>query len=134
MQTIVDFLKKSGVQYFATVGLDGKPKVRPFQFMFEDGGKLYFCTSNQKPVFKQMEANPNVEICASGENFSWLRLNGKVVFSKDLGLKAKVCEISPTVKSVYKTPDNPIFELFYLENAIATIADFSGNPPRTITL
>lgn len=134
MQTVVDFLKKSGIQYFATVGLDGKPKVRPFQFMFEDGGKLYFCTSNEKPVFKQMQANPNVEICSCGENFAWLRLNGKAVFCNDLGLKGKVFEISPVVKSIYQTPDNPSFELFYLEEAEAVIADFSGNPPKTIKL
>lgn len=134
MQTVVDFLKNSGIQYFATVGLDGKPKVRPFQFMFEDGGKLYFCTSNQKPVFKQIQGNPFVEICSCGENFSWIRLSGKVVFSQDMNLKNKVFEVSPVVKSVYKTADNPAFELFYLEDAEAVITDFSGNPPKTINL
>lgn len=28
-----------------------------------------------------------------------------------------------------QTADNPIFEVFYLENAHGLIADFSGNPP-----
>jgi uncharacterized pyridoxamine 5'-phosphate oxidase family protein len=134
MKTVVDFLKKSQVQYFSTIGLDGKPKVRPFQFALEDDGKIYYCTSNQKPVFKQMQANPNVEICASGENFSWLRLSGKAIFVDDLKMKAKVQEAMPMVKSIYKTPDNPIFELFYLEYAVAVITDFSGNPPKTIKL
>ena len=32
------------------------------------------------------------------------------------------------------TPDNPVFEAFYLDNAVATIADFSGNPPQTFRL
>ncbi len=131
---VTDFLIKSQVQYLATIGVDGKPKVRPFQFMLEDGGKLYFCTSNQKPVFKEMQKHPYVEFCASGENFSWLRLNGKVVFSKDLGLKARIQDASPIVKSIYKTPDNPTFEVFYLDAAVATIADFSGNPPQTFRL
>jgi uncharacterized pyridoxamine 5'-phosphate oxidase family protein len=134
MKTVVDFLKKSQVQYFSTIGLDGKPKVRPFQFALEDDGKIYYCTSNQKPVFKQMQANPNVEICASGENFSWLRLSGKAIFVDDLKMKAKVQEAMPMVKSIYKTPDNTIFELFYLEDAVAVITDFSGNPPKTIKL
>ena len=89
VNAVTDFLIKSQVQYLATIGLDDKPKVRPFQFMLEEGGRLYFCTSNQKPVFKEMQKHPYVEFCASGENFSWLRLNGKVVFSKDLGLKAE---------------------------------------------
>jgi uncharacterized pyridoxamine 5'-phosphate oxidase family protein len=134
MKTVTDFLSQSQVQYLATTGIDNKPKVRPFQFMFEEGGKIYFCTSNQKPVFKEMQAQPYVEFCASGEGFSWLRLNGKVRFSADLGLKAKVFEKSPLVKSIYQTPDNPEFEIFYLEDAQATIADFSGAPPQTFKL
>ena len=134
MSTVTDFLIKSQVQYLATVGLDDKPKVRPFQFMLEEGGRLYFCTSNQKPVFQEMRKHPHVEFCASGENFSWLRLNGRVVFSKDIKLKAKIQEASPLVKSIYKTPDNPAFEVFSLDGAVATIADFSGNPPQTFRL
>jgi len=134
MSTVTDFLIKSGVQYLATIGVDGKPKVRPFQFMLEDSGRLFFCTSNQKPVFKEIRKQPYVEFCASGENFSWLRLSGKVVFSKDLKLKAKVQEASPIVKSIYKTPENPVFELFYLDEAVATIADFSGKLPQTFKL
>jgi len=134
MSTVTDFLVKSGVQYLATIGVDGKPKVRPFQFMLEEGGRLYFCTSSQKPVFQEIRRHPYVEFCASGENFSWLRLSGKVVFSKDLKLKAKVQEASPIVKSIYKTPDNPVFELFYLDEAVVTIADFSGKPAQTFRL
>ena len=134
MQPVIDFLVQSQIQYFATVGLDGKPKVRPFQFMLEQGGKLYFCTSNQKSVFQEIQKQPYVELSASGEDFSWLRLNGKVVFSKDLAIKAKVQEASPLVKSIYQRPDNPEFEIFYLDEATATIADFSGNPPQTFEL
>lgn len=134
MSIVADFLIKSQVQYLATIGLDDKPKVRPFQFMLEEGARLYFCTSNQKTVFKEIQKHPYVELCASGENFSWLRLSGKVVFSKDLKLKAKIQEAIPLVKSIYKTPDNPAFEIFYLDEAVATIADFSGNPPQTFKL
>ncbi len=134
MKAVLDFLVKSQIQYLATVGLDGRPKVRPFQFMLEDSGKLYFCTSNQKNVYREIQAQPFVELCASGENFSWLRLNGKVVFSHDIAIKEKVQEASPLVKSIYRTPDNPEFEVFYLDEATATIADFSGNPPQIYEL
>ena len=48
--------------------------------------------------------------------------------------KAKVLNSCPLVTSIYKTPDNPVFEIFFLEEAVATIADFSGNPPKTYTL
>ena len=134
MQTVIDFLKKSQVQYLATIGLDGKPKVRPFQFMLEEDGKLYFCTSNEKKVCKEIKKQPWVEFCASGENFSWLRLSGNAIFSNDLAIKSKIQESNPIVKSIYQTPDNPIFEAFYLDEASATIADLSGEPPKTFKL
>ena len=75
MKRVVDFLKKSQTQYLATMGTDGKPKVRPFQFKLEDGGKLYFSTTNDKQVYKEITQHSYVELCACGENWSWLRLS-----------------------------------------------------------
>jgi uncharacterized pyridoxamine 5'-phosphate oxidase family protein len=129
MDQVIKFLKENPVQYFATIGLDSKPKVRPFQFMIEKDGKLYFCTNNHKDVFAQVKNNPYVEVCTSSPKFAWIRLSGKAVFSNDMEIKKSVIENSPLVKSIYKTAENPIFEIFYLEDAKAAIADFSGNPP-----
>ncbi|WP_195429564.1 pyridoxamine 5'-phosphate oxidase family protein [Clostridium sp. D46t1_190503_E9] len=134
MNEVVEFLKENPVQYFATVGLDGKAKVRPFQFMLEKEGKLYFCTNNKKDVFNEIKNNPYVEVCASSPKFEWLRLNGKVVFSNDLDIKREVIESSSLVKSLYKNAENPIFEIFYLQEVKAVISDFSGNPPREYNL
>ena len=33
LKELSDYLEKVGLQYLATIGLDGKPKVRPVQFM-----------------------------------------------------------------------------------------------------
>lgn len=41
---------------------------------------------------------------------------------------------NPIVKGQYQNADNPIFKVFYLENAKAVIADFSGNPPVEYSL
>lgn len=134
MNEVTKFLTANPVQYFATIGLDGKPKVRPFQFMTEDDGKLFFCTSNQKEVFKEMAQCADVEVCVSSPAFAWLRLSGRVKFYDCKELKAKIIEGSPLVKSIYHDADNPQFEIFYLENCTAVIADFSGNAPRKYTL
>lgn len=40
----------------------------------------------------------------------------------------------PIVKGQYHNFDNPIFEVFYLSEAKAVIADFSGNPPEKYSL
>lgn len=134
MKEVVEFLKANPVQYLATVGLDGKPKARPFQFMFEKSGKLYFCTNNKKDVYAQLEKNPYIELTVLSPAFAWIRLNGKVIFTDDLEIKKAIIETSDIVKSQYKTAENPIFEAFYLEDAKATIADFSGNPPKDYNL
>ncbi|WP_195335247.1 pyridoxamine 5'-phosphate oxidase family protein [Paraclostridium bifermentans] len=134
MEEVVKFLKESTVQYFSTIGLDGKPKVRPFQFMIENDNKVLFCTSNQKSVYKEIKNNKFVEVCSSNEKFEWLRLSGEVVFISDISVKNKVIESSGLVKSIYKTGNNPIFEVFYLKNAKAIISDFSGNPPKEYNL
>lgn len=134
MNEIVKFLSENPVQYFATIGLDGKPKVRPFQFMIEKDGKLYFCTNNKKDVFAQLQKCPYVEITTSSTKFEWIRLCGKVVFTDDIEIKKAIIEKSGLVKSIYKTAENPIFEIFYLVDAKAVIADFSGNTPKEYTM
>ena len=42
----------------------------------------------------------------------------------------EMCMNNPIVKGQYDKADNPIFEVFYLDDAKAVIADFSGNPPN----
>lgn len=128
MNKVVEFLKANPLQYLATVGRDGKAKCRPFMFSVEKDGKLWFCTNNEKDVFKDMNENPYIEVSVSSPEYAWIRLSGKVVFEDNMEIKEKCLE-NPIVKGQYKTADNPIFEVFYLENPHGVIADFSGNPP-----
>lgn len=128
MIEILEFLSKSKVQYLASIGLDGKPKVRPFQFMFEEDGKLWFCTSNQKEIYKELKKQPYIELCASDKNMSWLRIEAKVIFADNLDIKQKVFECSPLVKGIYKNPNNTEFEVFYLSEGKASISEI-GKPP-----
>lgn len=134
MSEVLNFLTENPVVYLATVGEDGTPKVRPFQFMLEESGKLYFCTSNQKDVYTQIKNNPSVEISVMSKKMAWIRLKGKVVFSNNIDIKTKIINNSNLVRSIYQKPENPVFEIFYLEEAEATIADFSGNPPKNYKL
>lgn len=133
MNEVVKFLTENPVQYLATVGRDGKAKCRPFMFCFEQDGKLWFCTNNTKDVYKDVKENPYVEISVSSPTYAWIRLNGKVVFENNMSVK-EACMNNPIVKGQYNTADNPIFEVFYLADAKAVIADFSGNPPAEYTL
>ncbi|MFI3254137.1 MAG: pyridoxamine 5'-phosphate oxidase family protein [Eubacteriales bacterium] len=133
MNEILAFLKENPTQYLATVGLDGKAKCRPFMFLFEKEGKLWFCTNNQKDVYKEMKSNPNVEVTTSSPQFAWVRISGTATFVNNMEVKKGCMEI-PMIQGIYQTAENPIFEVFYLADAKAILADFSGNPPKKLTL
>lgn len=133
MNEVVKFLQENPVQFLATVGRDKKAKCRPFMFCLEKEGKLWFCTNNTKEVYKDMQSNPNVEISVSSPAYAWIRLKGRVVFENNMEVK-EGCLNNPIVKGQYQTADNPIFQVFYLADAQAVIADFSGNPPQEYIL
>ena len=128
MSKAVEFLNENPIQYLATVGRDGKAKCRPFMFAGDVDGKLRFSTNNTKDVYKDMQENPEIEISVSSPSYAWIRLHGTAVFENNMAVK-EVCMQNPIVKGQYQTADNPIFEVFYLDNAHGVIADFSGNPP-----
>lgn len=133
MKEVVAFLKENPVQYLATVGRDGKAKCRPFMFCGELDGKLWFSTNSTKDVYKDMQANPYIELTVSSPSYAWIRLNGKAVFEDNKAAK-EMCLQNPIVKGQYGDASNPIFEVFYLADAHAVIADFSGNPPQEYAL
>lgn len=128
MSKVSEFLTENPVQYLATVSLDGKAKCRPFMFSFEKDNKLWFNTGNFKEVYKELKANPYIQISVASPTYQWIRLSGKAVFVDDKAIKEAALE-NPIVKGNYKTADNPDFEVFYLEDPHGVIADFSGNPP-----
>jgi len=133
MSDVINFLNENPLIYLATSGLDGNAKVRPILFYFEEDGKPYFCTANTKPMFKELDANPNCEMVVATPEFAWLRIAGKAEFTDSLDLKQKVIDSNELVKALYETADNPAFEVFTVSGN-ATIADFSGNPPKTYEL
>ncbi len=130
MNEVINFLENNSLVYLATEGLDGNAKVRPILYYFEENGKPFFCTANTKPMYKEIENNPNIEICVATPEFEWLRISGEVEIVDNLELKQKVLDINELVKSLYQTADNPIFVLFTVSGE-GTIADFSREIPKT---
>jgi uncharacterized pyridoxamine 5'-phosphate oxidase family protein len=131
MNEVLAFLSENKIFYLATV--EGNiPKVRPFGFAMEFEGKLYFGTSNQKPVYKQLKANPNFEISTTAKTGDWLRLKGKAVFNSNPKTKQAALDAMPGLSRMYSVDDS-IFELFYIEDGEATFNDMKGSS-RTVTL
>jgi uncharacterized pyridoxamine 5'-phosphate oxidase family protein len=126
-------LKANPVGVFATTN-GNKVQTRVFQFLFADGKKVYFCTNSEKPVYKQLQANPYASFCCYAQGFApVLSVNGKTVFVDDLALKTRALEENPPIKGIYNTPDNPVFKIFYIE--VEEIQTFSFEEgPKTIQI
>lgn len=113
-----EFLNKAQVFYFLTTDGD-QPKGRPFGFQMLVDDVLYFGCGTFKNVFKQLTANPKVEVLAlCGDEF--MRYDGSAKIVKDAALLARVREIMPQVMDLY---DKNGWEmgLFFLENGHAEI-------------
>ena len=78
MNKIVEELKKVGTFYIATVEND-QPRVRPFSSVTEFEGNAYLCSGNQKEVYKQIMANPKIELCGMSKDGEWIRISAVAV-------------------------------------------------------
>ncbi len=115
---VSDFLDQAKTFYFLTTDGD-QPKGRPFGFHMVVEDKIYFGCGTFKNVFKQLTANPHVEVLAvNGGEF--MRYDGMAKVVKDDALIEKVREIMPQIMEMY---DKNGWEmgLFYLENGHAEI-------------
>jgi uncharacterized pyridoxamine 5'-phosphate oxidase family protein len=110
----------------------GKVATRVFQYLFSDGNKAYFCTSSEKPVYAQLQANPCASFCTYPADFApVVSVNGKAVFVDDMVLKTRALDENPGIKGLYNTPENPVFKLFYIDvEAVETFSFAEG--PKTI--
>lgn len=126
MNRIVEELKKTGTFFVATEDGD-QPRVRPFSSVMEFEGKPYICTNNTKDCYKQMMANPKVEICGMGKDGTWVRVCGTLRRDdRDAARAAMLAD--PTGPSNLYTLGDGIFEVLCVEDAVCTKYSFTGAP------
>ena len=125
MQRVLDFLKKTGFYFLATVDGD-QPEVRPFGTAEIIDGKLYIQTGHVKPVAKQIAANPKVAICAY-DGTQWLRITATLVEDPRIEIKKAMLDAYPTLRSMYNENDGNT-AVYYLKEAKATISSFTAPP------
>jgi len=95
MNKAVEFLRNKTF-YLATIR-GGAPVMRPFGAVMGFENKLYFVTSKNKQVYKQIIENPNVCICACGENRQWVRINGVARADERKSAKQKMLDTNPVL-------------------------------------
>ncbi len=125
MSKLNDFLTEAGVFFLATA--DGsQPKLRPLGAHFEMDGKVLFGVGDFKDVYKQMVANPLVEISAAKPDGKWLRYTGKAVFDTDPKYAAAMLEALPQLKEIYNEKTGHKLAMFHLEDATAVVIPMMG--------
>ena len=82
--TVNRILKEFPCLLAATIGLDGRPEIRPACFLFEENGAFYFMTSKAYRFYAELSKNPYVMLYASdGSGQLNFRLSGKACFTED---------------------------------------------------
>ena len=95
-----------------------QPKLRPLGAHMEADGKIIFGVGDFKNVYRQMKANPLVEIVACKPDGHWLRYTGKAVFETD-GNYADQMIKAAGLEKIYNEQTGNKLMTFHLENASA---------------
>lgn len=126
LQEIAQFLDDNAPAFLATLGTCGNPRVRPIQSPLLVSNRIYFCTANTKGLFKHIQNHNGIEFCSCAKDGTFLRLRANAVFEANLEVKKMMFEKYPYLTTLYETPLNPKFEVFYLDNLSARMQFMSG--------
>lgn len=115
MSKSYEFLKDCGVFYVLTIN-ENCPAGRPFGAVMEHEGRLYFSTAVGKEVYRQLTENPNIQILAlKAGTREWIRINGKAVEARNLGIKQKMLEECPALTKRFSSPECEGYAVFGIE-------------------
>lgn len=126
IKRIAGFIQDAKVFYFTTTD-NGKPRVRPFGFVMEQDGNLYFGMGKHKQVYRQLLENPDVEVCAINAKMEWIRVKGVAVPENDERLISLAFENAPFLHDIYNEKTGFQFGLVKLTEIEAEIAGMDGS-------
>lgn len=85
MDEIVQYLTGIPAWYLATIDAADptQPRVRPFSFAAQADGKLWFSTSRDKDVWRELEANAKFELSGWKPGECWIVVEGEAELADD---------------------------------------------------
>jgi uncharacterized pyridoxamine 5'-phosphate oxidase family protein len=121
--------------FLATIE-DGKPRIRPFeiQLFLDSPFKYYLCTANTKEVYRQLQRSPFIEFSLATPDNIILRIKGKIKYDSDSVIKQKIIDTNELVRTIYKTGDNPAFEIFYIEEGEGSVTYLDNRTSEYIVI
>lgn len=128
IQLAYDFMRKNNEGVLATVN-DGKPCLRAFQIMKQLNDTLYFATAPQKEVYRQLQANPNIEFMVLRDKVS-VRCAGRAWFDVDEETCRWIYDNNPVLPRLYTAYD----KLVYFRMPIDMVEYFDLRPTPPVAL
>jgi pyridoxamine 5'-phosphate oxidase len=114
IEEIREFANQNPATWVATVSAD-QPHLRAMAMWFADATGFYFHTGSQKRLYKQLNANPKVELAFFNPGdgmgtMQMVRVTGKIEQVNDAALEKKLFEDRPWLSGVFEAwPNDKIF-------------------------
>jgi uncharacterized pyridoxamine 5'-phosphate oxidase family protein len=125
IQNALEFLRRNYEVAFATCE-GGKPHIRIFQVMKMEGTTLYFATSPEKEIYRQLCQNPAVELMAT-TNQEFVKCSGKADFDVDDATAQWIYDNNPVLPRLYTRYDKLAY--FKIEIEVLDHYDLKPTPP-----
>ena len=116
MNEIIGFIEQNKYGSLATCN-GGKSDVRPFELAFHSDRGMFFYTSSEEDVYKQLNVNPYISFCATDQNFNYAKISGSVTFSNSKDDKTRIFINSKFSQKVFSNSNLDSMRVFFLEHA-----------------
>lgn len=126
-EEIIQFINSNLSCHLATTE-DNQPHVRGMMAYRADERGIIFHTGNTKDLYKQILANPLVEVCFfDPKGNTQIRVKGKVVILNDDGLKQEIIGARPFLKPWVEKMGLDVLIVFQVTDCYACLWTFETN-------
>jgi uncharacterized pyridoxamine 5'-phosphate oxidase family protein len=120
---LIAFLNANPVFHLATLD-GGKPRVRGMLLYRADEKGIVFHTGKMRDLYKQLTANPQVELSfnnGSDDNLIQVRVSGKVELVEDLELKKEIVRNREFLKPFVEQAGYDPLAVYRIKDGVASI-------------
>jgi pyridoxamine 5'-phosphate oxidase len=126
---ILQFINKNMSCALATC-IDNKPHVRGMWMYRADEKGIIFHTGVMRDLYKQLLANPNIELCfhnGDSQNLIQVRVSGVAVLEKDGKLKEEIISQRPFLKPIVAQHGQDSIVVFRVKEMVASVWSMAKN-------
>ena len=128
LRTVLDYLTSVPAWYLATCEGD-QPHVRPFSFVALEQDTLWFCTATTKDVYRELQANPKLELTAWKPGSGWIIVRGRADLHDRASAAVRQAGFDHmcALGEYHASPDAAELTFFTIVDAQGWICDIDGS-------